>query len=135
MSENGLIKFQEKMELANNCFKDISKEDIENFFGITLKSQKVQEKTLYNVYRGDELILPQMTLWDIENIFSDISKQSAELLCRYADKEDNPKMVNQKAKDLENSELEREQKDFRICPYCGQRYDSARAIHLCKYFS
>lgn len=130
MAKGNNVELQEKRKLVNECFKCISKEEIEKFFGIKIRLDSDEdEPNTYNIYKGDELIFGKMRSWDVKQILRDISEECAHLLCNSAEKDKNSEAARKKADELEIKELEFEKKHYVICPICGITYNSFFEIH------
>lgn len=129
MAKGNNVESQEKQNLVNECFKDISKEQIEKFFGIKILRDSDEDDT-YNIYRGDELIFGKMHTWDVGEILRDISAKCSGLLCNSAEKDENGKAARKKAYELEAKELEYEKNYYVKCPICGYTYNSSHETHF-----
>lgn len=96
---NNDVELNQKFNLVSECFKGISKKQIEEFFGIRvlLNSDNPKECYKYNIYKGDKLIFAKMASWDVEYILNDFSSRCAMLLCNSAEKDKDTEATSKKA--------------------------------------
>lgn len=132
MSMLNNVELKEKDKLVDECFKYISKEQIEQFFGIRIRLYGCDKDNIpmYNIYKGDKLIFGKKNSWDVQQILEFISCRCANLLCETAKKDENHEAASKKADELEARELEYEEKYYVTCPICNITYNSKTEDHF-----
>ncbi|MCI9177838.1 MAG: hypothetical protein HFJ28_04625 [Clostridia bacterium] len=124
MAGSGRILRGIKWRLCQQYQKRYSKEQIEEFLGITIKKVMKGKDEKYNVYKDGKLVLAQIASWEISELLINISENLSTQLEKQAELEDDEgaKKSAQMAKEIEEQEIRDDEENFRTCPICGTHY-------------
>ena len=70
MAGSGRVLFGKKIAIIEQYQERHSKEQIEEFFGITIKKVMKGKDTRYNVYKDGELVLAEVGGWEASDLFT-----------------------------------------------------------------
>lgn len=106
----------------------------EEIFGVTVKRNKKNENDTesdtWNIYDSSgKLLLPNLKGWDVDDLFKQCAHDISESLRNTAPEDNNTKGVEETAKEIKEEQEKYEEKYYRICLQCGERYNSLYQTH------
>jgi len=131
------------MLLESNEFRDLiskqiterfSNEEVQDFFGITIKSTGVRRE-VFNIYDKDgNLLLAEEEDWSIQSELNNVIGRILKKICSEAeiDTKCAIKYAKKAAKEFEKAQEEKEnerRKDWETCPVCGERHPKGTHFH------
>ena len=126
MNQTEKIKFD---EILDNIKKRFSKELTENTLGIVVKKDKDSEK--FNIYDKEtgKLLIVEVGEYDLQCLFEWIGYSLLASIRTQMEIDDNSDSVKELAEQQKKAQKEYEEKYIKVCPFCGQEYDSKHERH------